>query len=50
MVIDKEDSSNKIMLNNNEITIAEEEKLLGILLSSKLNFEDHKFSLQKGRS
>ena len=29
--------SNKIMLNNNEITSSNEEKLLGILLDSKLN-------------
>ena len=29
------------MLNNNEITISNEEKLLGIFLGSKLNFESH---------
>ena len=29
------------MLNNNEITSSNEEKLFGILLDSKLNFESH---------
>ena len=35
----------EIMLNNNKITSSNEEKLLGILLDSKLNFESHRGSL-----
>ena len=35
------------MLNNNEVTNSNEDKLLGILLDNKLNFD--KFSLQKSR-
>ena len=40
-----DDHSHKIILNNNEIASSNEEKLLGILLDSKLNFESHITSL-----
>ena len=33
------------MLNNSEITSSNEEKLLGILLDSEINFESHISSL-----
>ena len=46
MVIGSKDLSHKIiMLNNNKITSSNEEKLLGIFLDSKLNFESHIDSL-----
>ena len=38
MVICSRDLSHEIMLNNNEITSSNEEKLLGIFLGNKLNF------------
>ena len=41
IVIGDDDSSHKIISNNNEIASSNEEKLLGILLDSKLNFESH---------
>ena len=41
VVIGDDDPSQKIILNNNEIASSNEEKLLGILLDSKLNFESH---------
>lgn len=41
MVIGSKDLSREIMLNNNEITSSNEEKLLGIPLDSKLNFGSH---------
>ena len=42
MVTGNKDVSHKIMLlNNNEINSSNKEKLLGILLDSKLNFESH---------
>ena len=51
MVIDNENLSYKIMLNNNEITGSNEEKLLGKFLGSKVNFKkSYKLSLQKNRS
>ena len=31
----------KLILNNNEISSSNEEKLLGIILDSKLNFDSH---------
>ena len=37
--------SHEIMLNNNKITSSNEEKLSGIFLDSKLNFESHIGSL-----
>ena len=45
MVIGSRDLSHEIMLNNNKITSSNEEKLLGIFLDSKLNFESHIGSL-----
>ena len=46
MVIGSKDLSHKIiMLNNHKITSSNEEKLLGIFLDSKLNFESHIGSL-----
>ena len=45
MVIGSRDLSHEIMLNNNKITSSNEEKLLGIFLDSKLNFESHICSL-----
>ena len=39
MVIGSVDLSHEIMLNNSKITSSNEEKLLGIFLDSKLNFE-----------
>ena len=45
MVIDSRDLSHEIILNNNKITNSNEEKLLGIFLDSKLNFESHIASL-----
>ena len=42
MVTGSKDLSYGITLNNNEITSPNEEKLLGILLDSKLNFEHHR--------
>ena len=45
MVIGSKDLSSKIMLNNSEITSSNEEKLLGILLDSEINFESHISSL-----
>ena len=47
MVIGSKDLSHEIMLNNNKITSSNEEKLLGIFLDSKLNFE--RLSLQESR-
>ena len=44
MVIGSRDLSHEIMLNN-KITSSNEEKLLGIFLDSKLNFESHICSL-----
>ena len=42
MVIGSKDLSYGITLNDNEITSPDEEKLLGILLDSKLNFDNHR--------
>ena len=41
IVIADDDLSHKIILNSNEIASSNEEKLLGILLDSKLNFDSH---------
>ena len=41
IVIGDGNLSHKIILNNNEIASSNEEKLLGILLDGKLNFESH---------
>ena len=41
IVIGDDDSSHKIISNDNEIASSNEEKLLGILLGNKLNFESH---------
>ena len=40
-MIGDDDPSPKIILNNNKIPSSNEEKLLGILLDSKLNFDSH---------
>ena len=45
MIIGSRDLSHEIMLDNNKITSSNEEKLLGIFLDSKLNFESHIGSL-----
>ena len=42
---DDDDPTQKIILNNNEIASSNEEKLLGILLDSKFNFDTHITSL-----
>ena len=47
IVIGDDDPSHKIILNNNEIASSNAEKLLGILLDSKLNFVSHITSLCK---
>ena len=47
IVIGDNDSSHKIILNNNESASSNEEKLLGILLDSKLNFDSHVTYLRK---
>ena len=47
IVIGDDDPSHKITLNDNEIASSSEEKLLGILLGRKLNFESHIASLCK---
>ena len=45
MVISCKDRSHKILLNNNEMTSFNEEKLSGILQDSKRSFESHIGSL-----
>ena len=47
IVIGDDDPTQKIILNNNEIASSNEEKLFGILLDSKLNFDSHITSLCK---
>ena len=47
IVIGDDDVSQKVILNNNEIASSKEEKLLGILLDSKLSFDSHITSLCK---
>ena len=47
IVVSDDDPSHKIILNNDEIASSNEEKLLSILLDSKLNFEPHLTSLYK---
>ena len=42
--------SNKTILNNNKIARSNEEKILGILLDSKFNFDSHITSLCKKNS
>ena len=47
IVIGNDDPNQKIIFNNNEIASSNEEKLLGILFDSKLNFDSHIASLCK---
>ena len=46
-MIGDNDPSHKIILNNHEITSSKKEKLLGILLDRKFNFDTHITSLCK---
>ena len=46
-MIGYDDPIHKIILNNNEIASFNEEKTLGILVDSKLNFDSHITSLCK---
>ena len=46
-MIGDDDPSHKIILSNNDIASSNEEKLLGILLDSKLKFDSHITSLPK---
>ena len=39
--MDDDDPTNLIILNNKEISSSTKEKLLGIFLDSKLNFDSH---------
>ena len=41
IVMGDDDPSHRIILNNHEIASSNEEKLLGVLLDSKLNFDSH---------
>ena len=45
IVVSDDDPTHNIILNNNEIASSNEDKLLGILLDSKLNFVSHITSL-----
>ena len=47
IVIGDNDPSHIIILNNNEIASSNEEKLLGIILDRKLNFDFHKTAICK---
>ena len=47
IVIDDDDPTQKVILNNDEIASFNEEKLFGNLLDSKLNFDSHITSLFK---
>ena len=49
-MIGDDDPTHKIILNNNYIANSNEEKLLGILLKNKLNFDSHITSLCKKAS
>ena len=46
IVIGDDDPNQKIILNDNEIARSIEEKLLGILLDSKLDFSDNIYLLK----
>ena len=49
IVIGNNDLSYKTILNNNEIASSNKEKLLGILLDKKLDFDSHITSLCKNK-
>ena len=50
IVIGDDDPTHKIILNNNEIASCNVEKLLGILLDIKLNFDSHITTLCKKKT
>ena len=49
MVISNRDLSLEIMVNNNKITSSNEEKLSGIFLASKINFESYFFAEKQAK-
>ena len=50
IVIDSDEPTRKIILNNREIASSDEEKRLGILLDGKLNFDSHFLCKKAGQN